>query len=224
MLIYILVIIVFSSSNTKIQERKEKNKKTRSSTLSPHSRISVDPCTSRIRNIYLQKTKTKQTNKKRTWRWMGWGSESQEEGEPAPGTGMGSGPHRVKVSLSPLCFPWGGYHTGKARNVSPLPWCLGRGAAPSLQPNPEVDSYFVVSTITPSRSHTYACTHTLTGTHTHAPVIVVQCNDDSAGALASVKWTKEIGPLGRECIALSCPFSDLHCNMPSRAFKCFQLH
>lgn len=100
---------------------------------------------------------------------MGWGSESQEEGEPAPGRGGRSGPHRVKASLNLLCFPWGAYCTGKTMNVSPLLCDLRRGAALSLQPNPTVDSYFVVSIIiTPSQIHVYAQTHG----HTRTPVIV----------------------------------------------------
>lgn len=111
------------------------------------------------------KTKIKQTNKKRTWRWMGWGSESQEEGEPAPGTGMGSGPHRIKASLSPL-YPWGEDHTGKARSLSLLPWCLGRPAALEFATQPCSGIVFCGF-----QHHLLALTHvrahTLTGTRTH---------------------------------------------------------
>lgn len=115
---------------------------------------------------------------------MGWGSESQEEGEPTPG--REAGPHRVKVNLNPLCFPWGRYHTRKARNVSLLPWSLWRAAALSLQPNHAVHLWFVVSIIPP---HPHAHTHARTDSQalTRMRVIVAQCDEDGAGALASVK-------------------------------------
>ena len=116
---------------------------------------------------------------------MGWGSESQEEGEPTPG--REAGPHRVKVSLNPLFFPWGGYHTRKARNVSLLPWSLWRAAALSFAT--QSCGEFVVCGFhhppSPPCSHTYARTDSQALTRMR--VIVAQCDEDGAGAPASVK-------------------------------------
>lgn len=218
MLIYILVIIFFQVQTPKSKREKKKIKRPSHPPPPPHSRISIDPCTSKIRNIYLQKTKTKQT-KKRTRRWMGWGSESQEEGEPTPG--REAGPHRVKVSLNPLFFPWGGYHTRKARNVSLLPWSLWRAAALSLQPNPAVNLWFVVSIIPP---HPHAHTHMHAQTHRHSHA----CASLWLRVMKTVLEHRLLSSRGRGALRDKghCPIlslSDLHCNMPSSSLKGFQL-
>ena len=67
-----------------------------------------------------------------------------------------------------------------------LPWSLWRAAALSLQPNHAVHLWFVVSIIPP---HPHAHTHARTDSQalTRMRVIVAQCDEDGAGALASVK-------------------------------------
>lgn len=125
---------------------------------------------------------------------MGWGSESQEEGEPAPGWlgGIWASQSQGKPESSVLSLGslqhWENYECPLCRVT------LGGGAALSLQPNPTVDSYFVVSIIiTPSHSNTYAHAHT--HGHTHMPVIVAKRKYNTDGALAPVKWKKRDLPL-----------------------------
>lgn len=124
MLIYILVIIFFSSSNTKIQERKEKIKRpSHPPPPPPHSRISIDPCTSKIRNIYLQKTKTKQTNRKELG--GGWAGDLRvKRKESRPQGGGGNWASQIQASLSLLCLPWGGYHTGNGESSEWVPFAM----------------------------------------------------------------------------------------------------
>ncbi|EDL10556.1 mCG1027078 [Mus musculus] len=57
LLIYILVF--FFQVQTPKSKRERKKIKDPVIRPSPHSRISIDPCMSKIRNRYLQKTKTK---------------------------------------------------------------------------------------------------------------------------------------------------------------------
>lgn len=216
MLIYILVIIFFSSSNTKIQERKEKNKKTQSSAPSPHSRISIDPCTSKIRNIYLQKTKTKQTKRELGGGWAGDLRVKRKE-RPPQGGGW---PHRVKVNLNPLCSLGRVPHQESQKRVpSAMAPLEGRGSEFATQPC----GAFVVRGFHHPRSP--PCSPTDARTYSQAltrmRVVVAQCSEDGAGAPASVKWRKT--PLGTRAHCPISSLSDRRCNMPSSSLKGFQL-
>ena len=125
---------------------------------------SICVCVSnKIRNIYLQKTKTKQTKRELGGGWAGDLRVKRKE-SPPQGGGLGLTESRWTWIL---CFPWGGYHTRKARSVSLPPWRLWRAAALSLQPNPAVNSWFVVS-ITPSHPHAHTQMRAHTHRHSHA--------------------------------------------------------
>lgn len=127
LLIYILVIIFFKFKHQNPRE-KGRNKKTQSSAPSPpNSRISIDPCTSKIRYIYRKQKQNKQTEKNLEVDGLGiWELRGRRAG---PREGVDYGPHRSRQVWAFCVFP--GEDTtlemGKALNGSPLPCCLGRG-------------------------------------------------------------------------------------------------
>lgn len=198
---YIYTCIFFSSSNTKIQERKKKNKRPSHPPLPPLQNLNWSLHVQNKKSIFTenQNKKLKQTNLKELGsEWPGgiWESRGRKAG---PGEECGIWPHRVQASLS--ASGAGEHHTREAMTITPpQEWLLeGCGSETAAQATVGV---FCVSTISPSHSCSNSHTHPQAHTHMLRPLWL--------GVLMTHRWStgrKEIFPTGKS--SLSYPVSSL---------------
>jgi hypothetical protein len=167
---YIYTCIFFSSSNTKIQERKKKNKRPSHPPLPPLQNLNWSLHVQNKKSIFTenQNKKPKQTNLKELGsEWPGgiWESRGRKAG---PGEECGIWPHRVQASLS--ASGAGEHHTREAMTITPpQEWLLqGCGSETAAQATVGV---FCVSTISPSHS----CSNSHTHTHRHTRTCFGHC-------------------------------------------------